>query len=112
MEQESTRGLNLMRGTVPEQRASARSLFHLSGSMQVAHDPKASHVAFTRDLSTSGVFFYSDFEPPMSEDISLTLVTPYGGCLLLQGRVVRVEKHKPGAAVGIALALTSHLFAS
>ena len=110
--QASTRRLELMRGALPEQRAASRRPFHLSGSVRRPHSHEVQHIAFTRDVSTAGVFFYSDFEPQLSEELSVTLVAPHCGCLLLQGRVVRVERPNPGAAVGIALLLSSHLFAS
>lgn len=110
--QASTRRLELMRGVLPEQRVASRRSFHLSGTVRLTHGNEPEHIAFTRDMSTAGVFFYSDFEPRVSDELSVTLVVPHGGCLLLQGRVVRVERPRPGAAVGVALLLSSHLFAS
>ncbi len=106
----SRRRTDVMRGTLPDQRMSARREFHLSGSVRANETEE--HVAFTRDVSTTGVFLYSDFEPRLAEELSVTLVTPQGGCLLLQGRVVRVERPNPGAAVGIAILLSTHLLAS
>jgi len=100
-----------MRGTLRDQRSEARTEFHLPGSVTTRHSGKT-HVAFTRDVSTKGIFFYSDFLPSIGEDLTLTFVTPRGGCLTFQGNVVRVEQQSPGAAVGIALMLYTRILAA
>ncbi len=101
-----------MRGARIEERGSPRSTLLLSGAVRCTNGSSEEHIAFTRDLSSSGLFFYSDFPPRLSDDLTLTLVTADGACLLLQGRVVRVEQHVPSSAVGIALILYTHLLAA
>ncbi len=99
-----------MRGSMRDQRAEPRTSFHLSGSVKPTRTP--AHVAFTRDVSNTGLFFYSDFTPGAGEELTLTFTTPEGGCLMFQGSVVRIEQQSPGAAVGIALVLHSRVMVS
>ena len=101
-----------MRGRLRDERSEARTSFHLSGSVKPTRTSTEGHVAFSRDASNRGVFFYSDFAPGVGDELTLTFTSPDGGCILFEGSVVRVEHQSPGAAVGIALALHSRVMAS
>ena len=72
------------------------------------------HVAMIRDVSATGIFFYSDFKPPVGARVSLTLEirTSTGNTRIrCDGKVVRVEQIRAGAAPGIALVLDSQQLA-
>lgn len=63
-----------------------------------------SRLALVRDISRGGLFFYSNFEPAVGDNIEV--VSSRGSrCSRIRGAVVRVEPHAPGAAVGIAIRL-------
>lgn len=64
------------------------------------------HVAFVRDISPRGIFFYSDFRPRRGDQI--VFVMQYlnwgkGPRLHCKGTVVRLEKALQGSAFGIAV---------
>ena len=108
----SDRALEYMQGSLRDQRASARTPLHLSGTVKRTMTEGGPQIAFSRDVSTSGLFFFSNLPAEIGDDLTLNFITPHGGCLLFQGRVVRVEHRSPGAARGIALVLRSRVLAS
>jgi len=108
----SRRASQYMQGSLGDQRASARTALHLSGDVKKTGAQGDAHIAFSRDVSTGGLFFFSYLPAQLGDDVTLRLITPHGGCLLFQGRVVRVEQRSPGAAHGIALALHSRVLAA
>lgn len=64
------------------------------------------HVAFVRDISPRGIYFYSDFLPRRGDEI--IFVMQYlnwnkGPRLHCKGTVVRLEKALHGSAFGIAV---------
>jgi len=68
------------------------------------------YVAFVRDISPTGAFFYAEFNPKHGQRISIEL--EYWNernriRLRLTGKVVRVEQPSPTATTGIALAFDS-----
>jgi hypothetical protein len=67
------------------------------------------HVGVIRDLSEDGMFFYSDFKPPVGTEVRITFVPPSSGRsarVYCEGVVVRVQQVRAGAAPGIAVRLT------
>ena len=64
------------------------------------------HVGLIRDISSNGLFAYSNFTPGIGDIVRVTLTEQTGtgmktvGC---SGVVVRVESKAAGAATGIAL---------
>jgi PilZ domain len=70
-----------------------------------SHDA-SDHVAFVRDISPRGIFFYSDFRPHQGDEIVFVMQylnwskAPRLHC---KGRVVRLEKAVQGSAFGIAV---------
>ena len=65
------------------------------------------HVGLIRDISSTGLFAYSDFTPAIGETVRIILTerTEGGGTktVTCHGVVVRVESKGTGAATGIAL---------
>lgn len=108
----SHRASQYMAGFLRDQRATTRTALHLSGSVRPTALEAESHVAFSRDVSTGGLFFFSNLPTEVGDDLTVNFVTPHGGCLVFEGRVVRVEHRSPGAARGIALVLRSRVLAS
>lgn len=67
-----------------------------------AHAGAEPRPGITRDLSTDGIFFYSNATPSLHSNISLVLQVN-GAKIPCSGEVVRVEDRGPGAAVGVAV---------
>ncbi|MGE0407244.1 MAG: PilZ domain-containing protein [Candidatus Korobacteraceae bacterium] len=71
-------------------------------------------VGQTRDVSTSGVFFYADFEPAQGSTIELVLTFPpevtgrESMCVLCRGTVVRVEPDAQESKTGVAVEIQSY----
>ena len=96
-----SRGLGTLR-----QRNALRAFVHLPAWLTIDRDDTSEHVAFVRDISARGIFFYSDVEA--------TFVLEYLHSdnrvrLHLKGRVVRVEQPTPTSAIGIAVAFPSRI---
>lgn len=69
-------------------------------------DAGSEHVAFVRDISPRGIFFYSDWSPSRGQQIDFVLQYLSGTNkvrLHLSGTVVRTEQGAPDAASGIAV---------
>jgi hypothetical protein len=87
-------------------RSAARIFVRLPGWVTVNGNNPRDHVAFVRDISTRGIFLYSDFKPECGEPISFVLQYLSGSNrvrLHLRGKVVRLEEPKLGSAVGVAV---------
>ena len=86
------------------QRSSPRSLvvcpISLSFQFGEAH-------GVLRDISAGGIFFYSNFRPPLQMNINFSLRLK-GKHITGTGEVVRVEESAPGAAIGVALKTSSY----
>jgi PilZ domain-containing protein len=67
------------------------------------------HVGFVRDMSASGMFFYSDLKTETGSELEFIMHLPQhtmdAAQVSCRGVVVRVENHMPGAATGVALRL-------
>jgi PilZ domain len=92
------------------QRSAFRAFVHLPAWLTTDHAQEMEHVAFVRDISARGIFFYSDLQT--TEGNQLTFVLEYLNGdnrvrLHLKGRVVRVEQATPTSATGIAVAFHS-----
>ena len=92
------------------QRSTKRRLLRLPAWITVRHaDGPMKYVAMVRDMTREGIFFYSDFQPKIGDEIDFVLSfpkwtnTPTVEC---QGRVLRVEQPDPTAHPGIAVRLT------
>jgi hypothetical protein len=103
----SHRAEGIMRHTQPEERSGVRVPVHLSGGVKNAGTERPEHVVLVRDISFQGVFFYSNFKPPVDSDLELSLSLPMAGKnvkIQCHGKVVRVEPSGP-SAYGIAVKL-------
>lgn len=60
-----------------------------------------------RDISAGGIFFYSDFTPPLQMSITFSLRLK-DKQITGVGEVVRVEQSTPGAAIGVAVKISSY----
>lgn len=89
-----------------ENRRTSRLFVRLPASITLDSLPHGEHVAFVRDISRRGIFFYSDFKPNDHECIAFVLEYrngPKNIKLQLSGSVVRVEQAAPGSAIGVAV---------
>lgn len=88
------------------QRSVPRCFVRMPAWITVGSEYTDEHVAFVRDISTRGIFFYSDFRPTPGQSISLVLEYLKGTNrvrLHLSGKVVRLEESATDAAVGTAV---------
>src|SRR5690348_10271176 len=91
-------------------RNAARVFVRLPAWVTVGSEDKSEHVAFVRDISPRGVFFYSDWKPRREEQIEFVLQYLSGTNkirLHLSGKVVRIEQSAANSACGIAVAFDS-----
>jgi hypothetical protein len=96
-------------GTLP-QRGALRAFVRLPAWLTLGRAHGTEHVAFVRDISTRGIFFYSDFDATAGKQVTFVLEYLNGPSrvrLHLKGRVVRVEQANPSSATGIAVAFHS-----
>lgn len=87
-----------------QQRNAARVFVRLPAWVTLDTRPDE-HVAFVRDISPRGIFFYSDFAPQEGDEIRFVLEYLSGKNktrLHLHGKVVRLEKQAE-KTVGIAV---------
>lgn len=87
-----------------QQRNAARIFVRLPAWVTLETRPDE-HVAFVRDISPRGIFFYSDFLPNEGDDIGFVLEYLSGKNktrLHLHGKVVRLEQQAENT-VGIAV---------
>jgi PilZ domain len=90
-----------------------RTFLHTSAEVRCSAAPGI-HVAIVRDVSATGIFFYSDFKPPLGAGLTLTVDNRTSGGntrIRFEGKVVRVEQVRVGAAPGIALLLDNQKLA-
>jgi PilZ domain-containing protein len=96
----------VMLGTHGEQR---RALRLLTTAQAVVLMDGERHIGLVRDLSSTGLFVYSDFTPELGTELKLTIRLSRDknktAVFLCSGNVVRVEASNKGVAVGIAVRL-------
>jgi len=94
----------VMLGTHGEQR---RALRLLTTAPAIIFLEDERHIGLVRDLSSTGLFVYSDFAPTPGTELKLTIrITREKNkttLFLCTGKVVRIEDSNNGAAVGIGL---------
>jgi hypothetical protein len=94
---------NRRRGNHPNQRQSSRKLV-VAPCVLYFHDRR--HVGLIRDISSSGLFAYSDFQPALGETLRIVITQRddfSNATVSCHGEVVRVESKATGAATGIAV---------
>ena len=88
-------------------RCAPRVGLHLSASARVTQDGDSEHVALIRDISTGGIFFYSDFAPKLGADIRVEFSVNIAGKRLqfeLTCKAIRIVDVETGA-IGVAARL-------
>jgi hypothetical protein len=94
----------VMLGTHGEQR---RALRLLTTAPAIIFVDDERHIGLVRDLSTTGLFVYSDFSPATGTELKMTIRLARdknkSALFLCTGIVVRIEDSHNGAAVGIAV---------
>jgi PilZ domain len=91
------------------QRNAFRVFVHLPAWLSL-NSSQNEHLAFVRDISPRGVFFYSQFRPAQENRLSFMLQYLSGDSrirLHLKGKIVRVEQAASTALTGIAVAFDS-----
>lgn len=87
-----------------EQREAGRNFVIAPAAIDVGGE---SHVGLVRDVSSTGMFLYSDFMPDCGSTIQLTMQLKDESLKVesfdCKGTVVRVQGADSGAAVGIAV---------
>src|SRR4029077_15714090 len=113
--QMSDRASRIMQNLHHEQRDTERSPLCVAAKVNSPNPEAPEKVGIIRDVSRSGIFFYSNFAPeigsrltvsftvPPPDPISHTPLSP--GEITCSGKVVRVVTGNAGAATGIGLRL-------
>ena len=113
--QMNDRASRIMQNQHHEQRDTERRPLCVAAKVNATQPNSPEKVGLSRDVSRSGVFFYSNFAPeigarltvsftvPPSDSNSDSPITP--GEITCSGKVVRVVQGNAGAATGIGLRL-------
>ncbi len=111
----SERAGQVMRNIHVEQRAAERRPVCVSAMVSCTEPHCQDKIGLIRDMSDSGIFFYSNIAPEMGSDVILTFnipssdrqsfTAPAGGGVVCRGTVVRLVKTAAGAATGVAIEL-------
>ena len=91
-------------------RSSRRQMVHSAAQISVAGNGE--HNGIVRDLSSDGIFLYSNFKPAIGADIAVTFTTRVGKEMVkifTHAKVVRVQQVVSGAAPGIAAQFTKRI---
>ncbi len=102
LERHACRGQAIMTGGQREERSSNRLLFTAPAVIEAEG---ARHLGLIRDVSVSGLFFYTDFEPACGSTLNVTMKLTKSGSKTLTfiGKVTRVINSAAGAAIGVAI---------
>jgi PilZ domain len=108
-----------MHDTVDERRIAPRFPMRLPMKVKFFNESPREEVTFTRDVSSSGVFFYLDGyienHPGEHEPIEFTLTLPLNSAMAPEikvrytGEVVRIEM-LPDGKLGVAAKMMGHEF--
>ena len=100
----------MMQHGMVEQRSTVRTPVCISGTVSWRGNNEL--IALVRDVSDSGVFFYSNFAekhyPDLGQDLTLNFAMDRGDKkveMRCRGRVVRMVRFPTGAATGVAVKL-------
>ncbi len=110
----SERAARIMQNPRYEQRAAVRKAVCLSATVSCAAPQCQDKIGLIRDVSASGIFFYSNLSPEMGSTVTLSFTIPPSdhsaqddptGEITCTGKVIRVVQFSEGAATGIAIRL-------
>jgi len=99
-------GEAVMPGTLQQRRRTPRISTRRAAWLTVQSPREHEHVSLVKDISTRGVFFYSDFVPGVGDHLDFVIEYLRGDDrvrLHFNGSVVRVEQSLPDSAPGIAV---------
>jgi hypothetical protein len=94
---------------LPQRRSTPRIPSRRTAWLTVQGADGHEHLALVKDISTAGVFLYSDFVPAVGDHLEFVieyLTSTDQVRLHLQGDVVRVEQSVPGSTPGVAVLFT------
>ncbi len=98
-----------MLNALADERDTSRSFLGAGMVLMLKDGDPRPHAGLMRDVSDTGMFFYSDISPACGSELHFEFKLSQGGTdsvwLACQGRVVRVEQPTPGAAVGVAISV-------
>lgn len=101
-----------MRHELTEQRIRTRIPLHVSAKVCYAPAPGQEQVGLIRDISGSGIFFYSESRPPLHAPVRLAFIVQIAGRdvpVVCEGTVVRVEPSR-SKAIGVAVRMNNFDF--
>ena len=111
----SERAARIMQNLHDEQRMTERKSVCLSAQVSCVTPECQDKIGLIRDMSASGIFFYSNFLPEIGSSVTLSFTIPpsdnnahdedTAGEVTCTGKVVRVVKFSAGAATGVAIRL-------
>lgn len=96
-----------MRKAHIEARSGARVVLHRSGLARCTALDGKEHLALIRDISSKGIFFYSDLRPRVDSPVQIAFVAPVSGKetkFVLKARTIRIEDAASGT-IGVAARL-------
>lgn len=88
----------------PNKRSSPRTM--IVCPISVTFQSGVAH-GIVRDISTGGIFFYLNSKPQLHSEVSFS-VRIKGENISGTGEVIRIEESAPGAAIGIAIKISSY----
>ena len=105
-------GEAVMLGTFATRRSTPRLPIRRIAWLTFETLPDHERVALVKDISARGIYFYSDIDLGIGDQLEF-LVEFLSGServrLHLKGEVVRVEKAAPGSACGVAISFYSRI---
>jgi hypothetical protein len=104
-------GEAVMLGLSPQRRSTPRVAARRTVRLSFESPCEEDRVALMRDISTKGVFFYSDFSPSVGDELDFVLEfvsVSDNARFHFKGHVIRVEHPSPGCAPGVAVSFHPH----
>ena len=111
MLQQANVAVDIMRSTLDQRRASVRIHIPIPAQVICPGSEAKPHSALVRDISTTGVYFYTDLTPELKCQMVMDFVFPTAGKRIkvtCRGTVVRVEPSARGGATGVAMEFKHH----
>jgi len=111
--QESKRAAAIMARRQEEQRGGGRTVINQPGAVIAQEGNGGEHVAHVRDVSSHGIYFFSDFTPACGTRLVLRFSVPMRASKMrieCDAEVLRVEANGRGGAVGIAARMRAKQF--
>jgi hypothetical protein len=105
-------GEAVMLGTLATRRSTPRVPIRRIAWLTFETLPDHERVSLVKDISAGGIFFYSDFDPDIGDQLEFVVDFLSGServRLHLKREVVRVEKAAPCSACGVAISFYSRI---